>query len=46
MLAKGVYFAPSAFEAAFISSAHQDAELDQTLEAARRVFARMGAARS
>jgi glutamate-1-semialdehyde 2,1-aminomutase len=46
MLAEGVYFAPSAFEAAFISSAHQEAELDQTLEAARRVFARMGAARS
>ena len=39
MLAESVYFAPSAFETGFVSSAHQEAELDQTLEAARRVFA-------
>ncbi len=39
MLAEGVYLAPSAFETGFVSSAHQEAELNQTLEAARRVFA-------
>jgi glutamate-1-semialdehyde 2,1-aminomutase len=31
-LARGVYFAPSAFEAAFVSSAHGDAEISDTLE--------------
>jgi glutamate-1-semialdehyde 2,1-aminomutase len=46
MLAEGVYLAPSAFEAGFVSSAHQEDEINQTLEAARRVFAQMGAARS
>ena len=31
-LARGVYFAPSAFEAAFVSAAHGDTEIAQTLE--------------
>ena len=31
-LERGVYLAPSAFEAAFVSAAHGDAEIDQTLE--------------
>ena len=31
-LARGVYLAPSAFEAAFMSAAHGDAEIDLTLE--------------
>lgn len=39
MLDRGVYLAPSQFEAAFMSSAHDDAEIDHTLEAAREVFA-------
>ena len=39
MLAEGVYFAPSAFEAGFVSSAHGDAEIRSTVEAAGRVFA-------
>jgi glutamate-1-semialdehyde 2,1-aminomutase len=39
MLERGVYFAPSQFEAAFMSSAHSERELDQTLSAAREVFA-------
>lgn len=39
MLKEGVYFAPSAFEAGFVSSAHGDAEIESTLEAAKRVFA-------
>src|SRR5262249_16844063 len=38
MLKEGVYFAPSAFEAGFISTAHTPAILDYTLEAAEKVF--------
>ena len=38
MLARGVYLAPSAFEAGFMSSAHGAAELDATIEAAREAF--------
>jgi len=38
MLAAGVYMAPSAFEAGFVSAAHGDTEIDTTLEAARKVF--------
>ena len=39
MLEQGVYFAPSAFETAFVSGAHGDDEVVRTLEAADRVFA-------
>ena len=39
MLDAGVYLAPSAFETGFISSAHSDAVIDATLDAAGRVFA-------
>ena len=38
MLAEGVNFAPSPFEAAFVSSAHGDAEFKLTLEAAEQAF--------
>jgi glutamate-1-semialdehyde 2,1-aminomutase len=41
MLAEGVYLAPSAFEAGFISAAHTDADVDATIAAAGRVFARI-----
>ncbi len=41
MLAEGVYLAPSAYEAGFVSSAHSDADIHATVEAAGRVFARM-----
>ncbi len=34
MLERGVYLPPSAFESAFLSDAHGDAEIDRTLEAA------------
>ena len=34
----GVYLAPSQFEAAFVSTAHGDAEIDRTVEAAREFF--------
>ncbi|MDH3334385.1 MAG: hypothetical protein OEM30_08315, partial [Gammaproteobacteria bacterium] len=33
------YLAPSAFEAGFVSAAHSDDDLDQTIAAAARVFA-------
>ena len=39
MLDAGVYLAPSAFEAGFVSAAHGESEIDQTLSAARKVFA-------
>ncbi|MCC6144123.1 MAG: glutamate-1-semialdehyde 2,1-aminomutase [Candidatus Hydrogenedentes bacterium] len=38
MLEGGVYLAPSQFEAAFMSSAHTEADLDRTLSAARAAF--------
>jgi glutamate-1-semialdehyde 2,1-aminomutase len=38
MLREGIYFAPSAFEAGFVSAAHGDAELEQTLAAAAKVI--------
>lgn len=39
MLDEGVYLAPSAFEAGFLSAAHTDADIQTTLAAAGRVFA-------
>jgi glutamate-1-semialdehyde 2,1-aminomutase len=39
MLDQGIYFAPSAFEAGFLSSAHSAADIDATIAAAGRVFA-------
>ena len=41
MLAEGIYLAPSAFEAGFVSSAHTDGDINETLDAARRVFSRI-----
>jgi glutamate-1-semialdehyde 2,1-aminomutase len=38
MLAEGVYLAPSAYEAGFVSSAHTDGDIGATLDAAGRVF--------
>ena len=43
MLDLGVYLAPSAFEAGFVSIAHEDAQLEATLEAAAAAFARVAA---
>jgi glutamate-1-semialdehyde 2,1-aminomutase len=37
MLDEGVYLAPSQFEAAFVSLAHDDRAIDRTLEAAKKV---------
>ena len=44
MLARGVFLAPSAFEAGFMSSAHGEAEIARTLEAARGAFVDVAAA--
>lgn len=38
MLAEGIYFAPSAFEAGFMSIAHSQADLDKTIAAAEVAF--------
>ena len=38
MLDAGVYLAPALYEAGFVSSAHTDADIDATLEAARRAL--------
>ena len=38
MLERGVYLAPSAYEAGFVSAAHGTAEIDATLGAAREAF--------
>lgn len=39
MLNRGIYLAPSAFEAGFVSTAHSEADIAETLQAARDVFA-------
>lgn len=42
MLEEGVYLAPSAYEAGFVSAAHGDAELEQSIAAARRAMKKLG----
>ncbi|SMF28944.1 glutamate-1-semialdehyde 2,1-aminomutase [Pseudogulbenkiania subflava] len=41
MLDEGIYLAPSAYEAGFVSIAHSDALIDDTIAAARRALARL-----
>lgn len=41
MLEEGVYFAPSAYEAGFMSLAHSEEDIDNTIAAARRSFAKI-----
>ena len=43
MLERGVYLAPSAYEAGFVSAAHTDADIAATVAAARDAFARVNA---
>jgi len=38
LLGRGVYFPPSQFEAAFVSTAHQESDVDRTVEAATKAF--------
>jgi glutamate-1-semialdehyde 2,1-aminomutase len=42
MLERGVYLPPSQFEAAFLSLAHDESLVDETIEAAREVLLEMG----
>jgi glutamate-1-semialdehyde 2,1-aminomutase len=42
MLEQGVYLAPSAFEAGFVSAQHADEVIDATIAAARKAFASIG----
>ena len=39
MLARGQYFAPSSYEAGFVSAAHTDVDIDDTIATAKEVFA-------
>ncbi|HUH38584.1 MAG TPA: glutamate-1-semialdehyde 2,1-aminomutase [Spongiibacteraceae bacterium] len=41
MLQEGVYLAPASYEAGFMSSAHSDADIETTLDAAARVFSQL-----
>ena len=41
MLIEGIYLAPSAYEAGFVSSAHEQADIKTTLMTAEQVFARL-----
>jgi len=43
MLDEGVYLAPSQYEAAFMSAAHSDADIDNTIAAASRALAKLTA---
>jgi glutamate-1-semialdehyde 2,1-aminomutase len=40
LLERGIYIAPSQFEALFVSLAHSDDDVDRTIEAARELFDR------
>ncbi|MEO7300232.1 MAG: glutamate-1-semialdehyde 2,1-aminomutase [Verrucomicrobiota bacterium] len=42
MLNEGIYFAPSQFEAGFISTAHSGANIEQTIEVASKIFKTLG----
>ena len=42
MLERGVYFAPSQFEAGFVSTAHTEEDIDRTIEAAEAALGGLG----
>jgi glutamate-1-semialdehyde 2,1-aminomutase len=42
MLERGIHFAPSAYEAGFVSAAHAEKDINETLAAADAVFASLG----
>jgi len=46
MLDQGIYFAPSAFEAGFLSAAHTPADIEATIAAASRVFSSLSRERA
>ena len=39
MLERGVYLAPACYEAAFMSAAHSENDIEQTIKAAKEIFA-------
>jgi glutamate-1-semialdehyde 2,1-aminomutase len=41
MLEQGIYFAPSQFEAGFISAAHTAEDIEKTVSAAREILGHM-----
>ena len=41
MLEKGIYIAPSAFEAGFVSSAHSENNIEETITIAEQVFSKL-----
>jgi glutamate-1-semialdehyde 2,1-aminomutase len=41
MLDEGIYLAPSSYEAGFVSSAHSAEDIEETVDAAKRVFANL-----
>ena len=41
MLDEGVYFAPACYEAGFMSQAHTDADIEETIAAADRAMGRI-----
>ena len=41
MLQQGINLAPSAFEAGFVSSAHSDTQIQQTIDSAAQVLAKL-----
>ena len=41
MLEKGIYLAPSAFEAGFVSSAHSENDIEETITIAEQVFSKL-----
>jgi glutamate-1-semialdehyde 2,1-aminomutase len=46
MLNRGIFLAPSQFEALFVSAAHTDEDIDRTVEAARESLEAMQAAKT
>jgi glutamate-1-semialdehyde 2,1-aminomutase len=45
MLVRGIYLAPSQFEALFVSAVHTDQDIDDTIQAAEEVFASLASER-
>ena len=43
MLDRGIYLAPSQFEALFVSASHDEPAISRTVEAAEEVFREIGA---
>ena len=38
MIENGIYYAPSSYEAGFISASHSNADIEFTVEAAKNIF--------